>query len=145
MRPSTVLLGAQALVTLALGLGLLRLQWTQPANLWEPRAVEAPSQPATESGVAEAFSAYLEGTACFVDGRDPERYRAGHIPGAIPLRVSEASLVAGLPYQPLLIVYADGPAERELSEAVRPWAHGVVRPLTGGASAWVAAGHPTLP
>lgn len=97
----------------------------------------------------QAFVAYLQEAAVFVDIRPMSDYKSGHIPQSvsIPFTSIEARYTRLDPGN-WLIVYGQSADESDSAAAVEfLLEHGFERAsaLFGGIEAWVAAGHPVDP
>ena len=98
----------------------------------------------------EAREAYEEGYALFVDARDPDFFKAGHIPGAVNLPVKDFARVfptlnERLLAAPRIITYCDGAScdmSVELTEKLLFAGLEQVEIFTGGIQQWKAAGQP---
>ena len=98
----------------------------------------------------EAREAYEEGYALFVDARDPDFFKAGHIPGAVNLPVKNFARVfptlnERLLAAPRIITYCDGAScdlSVELTEKLLFAGLEQVEIFTGGIQQWKAAGQP---
>jgi rhodanese-related sulfurtransferase len=94
----------------------------------------------------EAFASKVGAGAVVVDVRTPEEYAGGHVPGAVLVPLSTLD-PAKPPFDgyakdaPIYLVCATG--RRSATAADRLAAAGFTAVnVTGGTSAWVAAGHP---
>ena len=100
----------------------------------------------------EAKEAYEAGYALFVDARDPDFYKAGHIPGAVNLPVKDfdqvlPKLKEQLLAAPMVITYCDGAScemSVELTEKLLFAGLEHVEIFTGGIQQWKAAGQPVV-
>jgi rhodanese-related sulfurtransferase len=98
----------------------------------------------------EAREAYEEGYALFVDARDPDFFKTGHIPGAVNLPVKDfdrvfPTLNERLLAAPRVITYCDGAScemSVELTEKLLFAGLEYVEIFTGGIQQWKAAGQP---
>jgi rhodanese-related sulfurtransferase len=98
----------------------------------------------------EAREAYEGGYALFVDARDPDFFKAGHIPGAVNLPVEDFDRVfptikEELMAAPRIITYCDGAnceMSVELTEKLLFAGVEYVGIFTGGIQQWKAAGQP---
>ncbi|SHE49043.1 Rhodanese-related sulfurtransferase [Desulfacinum infernum DSM 9756] len=99
----------------------------------------------------EAQESFFSGDALFVDARDPESYREGHILGALNLpwaMFDEAApqVLSGIEKDRRIITYCDGEAcglSREVAVALQALGYENVRVLVNGWSVWLNAGLPT--
>ncbi len=75
--------------------------------------------PAEEISLNDAFKCFAKGTAVFIDTRSSEKYRLGHIPGAISIPIEELSFeefsLENLGLDQKIITYCDG---EECSQSV---------------------------
>ncbi len=158
MRPraAEIILGALALALSSGSVGLVHNHLaSSPLPLMA--AFRAPL-PAGIEGVepAAALDLFEEGSAVFLDVREVERFREGHVPGAwsVPAEGldqylqgrSRQALLTGLALRPLVLVYCDGPecqASGRVARALREAGVAQVRVMSGGWPAWEQAGHPT--
>lgn len=100
--------------------------------------------------VKQAKEAYESGEALFVDARDPDFYKLGHIPGAVSLPVRNFDLVfpnirERLLAVPRIITYCDAPnceTSVELSEKLLFAGLARVEIFTGGIQQWKAERQP---
>jgi rhodanese-related sulfurtransferase len=100
----------------------------------------------------EAREAYEAGYALFVDARDPDFFKAGHIPGAVNLPVKDfdrdlPKLKERLLAAPRVITYCDGAScemSVELTEKLLFAGLENVEIFTGGIQQWKAAGQPVV-
>ena len=100
----------------------------------------------------EAREAYEAGFALFVDARDPDFFKAGHIPGAVNLPVKDfdrvlPKLKESLLAAPMVITYCDGAScemSVELTEKLLFAGLEHVEIFTGGIQQWKAAGQPVV-
>ena len=100
----------------------------------------------------EARDAYEAGYALFVDARDPDFFKAGHIPGAVNLPVKDfdrvlSKLKEQLLAAPRVITYCDGAScemSVELTEKLLFAGLERVEIFTGGIQQWKAAGEPVV-
>jgi len=98
----------------------------------------------------EAREAYEGGYALFVDARDPDFFKAGHIPGAVNLPVKDfdrimPKLKERLLAAPRLITYCDSAScemSVELTEKLLFAGLEHIEIFTGGMQQWKAAGGP---
>jgi rhodanese-related sulfurtransferase len=98
----------------------------------------------------EAQEAFFSGEALFVDARDPESYREGHILGAVNLPwalFDEAALqvLSGVEKDRRIISYCDGEGcglSREVAVALQTLGYENVRVLVNGWTVWLNAGLP---
>jgi len=152
-RPSVgdVLLGALAIVLLGTTIGVVRNELPRPRLL-----LMAPFRPPLPAGVAvigtaEAARYLSTGRALFVDAREIERYRAGHIISAVSLPFEEgvvpgAAVATLMRRAPAVIIYCDGPecrASQRLAERLRDLGYGRLRLYEEGYPAWEAGVYPT--
>lgn len=101
-----------------------------------------------ETDCADVASDLAHGVTGFVvvDARSPEKYAAGHVPGALNLpttTISERSTV-GLDREPVYITYCDGPHCNGSTRAALHLAElGFrVKEMLGGFHFWTLDGHP---
>ncbi len=100
--------------------------------------------------VKQAKKAYESGEALFVDARDPDFYKLGHIPGAVSLPVRNFDLVfpnirERLLAAPRIITYCDAAnceTSVELSEKLLFAGLARVEIFTGGIQQWKAERQP---
>jgi hydroxyacylglutathione hydrolase len=80
--------------------------------------------------------------AILLDVREPEEYRAGHIPGALNLPQAElASRLDEIPRdRPLLVICQAGGRSLRSAQFLRQAGYSQVTAVLGGTSAWAAAG-----
>ena len=96
----------------------------------------------------EAIEAHDRGYALFVDAREPDFFRVGHIPGAVNLPVKDfdrifPTLKEQLLAAPRIITYCDGAScemSVELTEKLLFAGFERVEIFTGGIQQWKAAG-----
>ena len=96
----------------------------------------------------EAREAYEGGDALFVDARDPDFFKVGHIPGAVNLPVKDFDRVfptvnERLLAAPRIITYCDGAScemSVELTEKLLFAGLQYIEIFTGGIQQWKAAG-----
>jgi protein-disulfide isomerase/rhodanese-related sulfurtransferase len=117
---------------------------------------EAATQPEA-AGVLldEAHQAFLSGDVLFVDVREPDAYRAGHIRGARSLPLSQLERrLSELPRDHRVILYDDDPgggdpcgASRTASRLLlaRGYSAALVRVYREGFTRWRQAGYPATP
>ncbi len=98
----------------------------------------------------EAFVAYQNGSALFLDTRSEEDFQAGHILGAINLPVhaflDSLSFLENLDPDQLLITYCDGAdcnASIDLAADLKMMEFSRVAFFFGGWQEWQTAGYPT--
>jgi rhodanese-related sulfurtransferase len=100
----------------------------------------------------EVREAYEGGFALFVDARDPDFFKEGHIPGAVNLPVKDFAGVfptvkEQLLAAPRIITYCDGAnceTSVELTEKLLFAGLEYVEIFTGGIQQWKAAGQPLV-
>jgi len=100
----------------------------------------------------EAREAYEGGYALFVDARDPDFFKGGHIPGAVSLPVKDfdrvfPTLNERLSAAPRIITYCDGAScemSVELTEKLLFAGLEYVEIFTGGIQQWKAGGQPVV-
>jgi rhodanese-related sulfurtransferase len=100
----------------------------------------------------EAREAYEGGYALFVDARDPDFFKEGHIPGAVNLPVKDfdrvfPTLNERLLAAPRIITYCDGAnceMSVELTEKLLFAGLEYVEIFTGGIQQWKAGGQPVV-
>jgi len=94
----------------------------------------------------EGFRLWEEKAATFVDVRDFDTYRKGHVPGALPMPLDEADTYAiGLPEAldtPIVTVCNRGNLSLSGVLMLTSMGYSNVRSLDGGTNAWADAGHP---
>lgn len=98
----------------------------------------------------QAKEAYASGEVLFVDARDPDFYKMGHIPGAISLPVKDFDLIfptlkEQLLAAPRVITYCDGAScemSVELTEKLLFAGLEDIEIFTGGIQQWKAGGQP---
>lgn len=127
-------------------LGPRRIPWTLDA---EQRSVHAARSAGVETvGLAEAAEALRQGSALFIDAREPVAYAVSRIPWSmsVPWRLAGAGVdVASLAPDPnaRMIVYCRGLDCDEgllLARHLQTAGYGRVALLVGGFDAWTAAG-----
>lgn len=93
------------------------------------------------TAAAEAFAA---GGARFVDVREPDEWRSGHIPGAfhIPLGELGTRYLAIPSHERVIMVCRVGDRSYQATEYLLGHGHDQVANLDGGMLAWEEAGHP---
>ncbi|HSK53689.1 MAG TPA: rhodanese-like domain-containing protein [Jiangellales bacterium] len=97
-----------------------------------------------EISLPEFTAAHAEG-ALVIDVREPFEYLTGHVPGALPVPLTELpSRFRQLPTgRPVAVICATG--NRSLAAADFLTAHGVdAVSVAGGTSGWQRAGHPVV-
>jgi rhodanese-related sulfurtransferase len=100
----------------------------------------------------EAIEAHEEDYALFVDAREPDFFKVGHIPGAVNLPVKEFDRVfptvkTRLLAAPRIVTYCDGAScemSVELTEKLLFAGLERVEIFTGGIQQWKAAGQPLV-
>ena len=101
-----------------------------------------------ETDCADVASDLAHGVTGFVvvDARSPEKYAAGHVPGArnLPTQTITAQSTAGLDREPVYITYCDGPhCNGSTKSALRLAELGFrVKEMVGGFHFWTLDGHP---
>jgi rhodanese-related sulfurtransferase len=101
-----------------------------------------------ETDCADVASDLAHGVTGFVvvDARSPEKYAAGHVPGArnLPTRTIDEQSTAGLDREPVYITYCDGPhCNGSTRSALRLAELGFrVKEMLGGFHFWTLDGHP---
>ena len=155
LRPSDLLLGALALALLSGSVGLVRNRFSaEPLPLLAPYRVPVP--PGVTTVDLETARRFLDdGDVLFVDAREVERYREGHLPGALSLPAEELedyakgqsweTVLFTLRTTPRVVVYCDGPechASERLAEALQKAGVPNVSLMPEGWPAWEAAGLP---
>lgn len=149
------------LQTLALVVAAVTLaatvNWRRPHPLpwvgdWKASGgVEAEKGALSVVSLEEARAAFFSGEALFVDARDPETYREGHILGAVNLpwmMFDEAAprVLSNVAKEQLIITYCDGEGcglSREVAVALAAMGYQNVRVLVNGWTVWIEAGLPT--
>jgi rhodanese-related sulfurtransferase len=152
-----VLIGAIALVvgSAAIGLGVNAISPSGiPLLLTTGEAGAPPSLPLPEGLAAitlpEARVALAEGTALFLDAREPDQYAVGHIPGAVNLPAYEfddyfPQAVERIEEASCLIVYCDGAEcsdSIQVAERLREFGFSSIFVFEAGHRAWTEAGGP---
>ena len=103
--------------------------------------------------LSEARRAFDRQETVFIDSRSPNAYRAGHIPGAHNLPVSQywkyaEDVLRDLPKDAPIITYCSGGSCQtsvKLAEALRKkYGYTNVRAFYKGWSAWIAADYPSV-
>ena len=94
----------------------------------------------------DAFTAFQDGSAVFIDVRDADSYTNSHIPGAqsVPLAQLQEQLIK-LGTETWIITYCTWPAEESSARAARILLDNgfkKVTPILGGYRAWEKAGYP---
>jgi rhodanese-related sulfurtransferase len=141
------------LISLALGLGVngFRADGIPLVERWSEKLAQkqqAGGFPAVS--LMETIAAFTRGEALFLDARDPDFYKLGHIPGAVNLPVREferalPELRERLEAAPWLIVYCDGggcEASLELTERLFLVGIDRVSVFPGGLQQWKGSGQP---
>lgn len=101
-----------------------------------------------ETDCADVASDLANGVTGFVvvDARSPEKYAAGHVPGAVnlPTRTINDRSIAGLEHEPVYITYCDGPhCNGSTKSALRLAELGFrVKEMLGGFHFWMLDRHP---
>jgi len=139
------------LISLAFGLGAnsFRADGIPLVERWSEKLAQkqqAGGFPAVS--LAEAMGAFSRGEALFLDARDPDFYKLGHIPGAVNLPVHEFESVLPrmrerLETAPWLIAYCDGgscEASVELTERLFLVGIDRVSVFPGGFQQWTESG-----
>jgi rhodanese-related sulfurtransferase len=98
----------------------------------------------------EAMRIWRDKAALFVDAREAEFYRQGHIPGAVnvsidPLGEDIMDQAKKLPKDRLLVVYCSDiacPKSKELADSLKQLGFGQLRVMVEGLEGWVKAGGP---
>ncbi|MBE7323551.1 rhodanese-like domain-containing protein [Nocardioides sp. Y6] len=95
-----------------------------------------------EIDIDRAAAVHAEGGA-FVDVREPQEFREGHVPGAVNLpmgrltsRLDELDRT-----QPVHVVCASGNRSSAMTDVLSAAGFDAVN-VAGGTSAWIRAGHP---
>ena len=96
--------------------------------------------------IKDAFTAFQDGSAVFIDVRDAESYASSHIPGAksFPLAQLDVQLKK-LNTETWIITYCTWPSEESSARAARLLLDNgfkKVTPILGGYRAWEQAGYP---
>jgi glyoxylase-like metal-dependent hydrolase (beta-lactamase superfamily II)/rhodanese-related sulfurtransferase len=104
------------------------------------------SAPAVETAGIEVV-AERASDAILLDVREPEEYRAGHVPGATNLPQADlATRLEELPRdRPLLVICQVGMRSLRCSQFLRQAGFSRVTSVTGGTSAWMALGNALEP
>ena len=104
-----------------------------------------------ETDCADVASDLAHGAGGFVvvDARSPEKYAAGHVPGAVnlPTRTITPASTAGLDPALVYVTYCDGPhCNGSTRAALRLAELGFgVKEMLGGFHFWLLDGHPVEP
>lgn len=146
-----LLLGAAALVLLSSSLAFVfHLSTPKRLPLLAPYLPPAP-EGVTYLSLFETKDLFDQGTATFVDAREEELYRAGHIQGAVSLpadgREIPSALVDTLRAARSVVLYCDGPtcgASRKLAQKLSGLGLGSLSIFNDGWPAWEAAGYPAV-
>ncbi|MBM3464948.1 MAG: hypothetical protein FJX76_22850 [Armatimonadetes bacterium] len=151
MRFIDTLIGAVALVLLATTMGvILNRASTDPVGLLTPFRPRLPARVGEiDAPTARRFA--LLG-ALFVDAREPEAYRAGHIPGALNLPAEQVEdrpvagdLLARIREARMVVIYCDGPeclASFHVARRLRVLGLENLWLMPVGWPGWEAAGNP---
>jgi rhodanese-related sulfurtransferase len=96
-----------------------------------------------ELPVTELDGPLPEGVA-LVDVREPEEYRAGHVPGAVNVPQSELAghLDELRQHRALYTICQGGHRSNRAAQFLAQVGFTNVTNVTGGTAAWIAAGHP---
>ncbi|MEU6019564.1 rhodanese-like domain-containing protein [Streptomyces sp. NPDC047515] len=88
------------------------------------------------------FAAELANGAFVIDVREPDEYRAGHVPGAHPAPLSElGAVVSALPRgRTVYVICASGNRSGRAVEHLEALGVDAV-PVAGGTAVWARAGH----
>lgn len=121
-----------------------RGEWSQE------RGAVASSDGLQPISLEEAKMFHEAGVALFLDVRDYDAYRQGHLPGArnVPIHEAEGRIseIRGMSDAGMMVItYCHGiecPLASQMAHTLK--AHGIssVRPLVSGWSAWTGAGYP---
>lgn len=100
--------------------------------------------PYEEVTIQGTYAAFLDGSATFVDVREPEEWAEGHLPGAIHIPLGElprrlADVPRGLP---IITICRSGYRSLTARKALLADGATDVRSLAGGMLAWHDAGYP---
>lgn len=97
----------------------------------------------------DAYEIHQKGSALFLDAREPEAYKQGHIAGAVNLPadafMDSLTYLEGLDPDTLIISYCDGSecnASIDLAANLDLMGFTQVRFFFGGWEEWIGAGHP---
>ena len=98
----------------------------------------------SEVTLSELAAVHAEG-ALVVDVREPEEYRAGHVPGAVSLPLGVVPVRAHeLPKdQPVFVVCQSGGRSYQAAEGLHQAGYDA-RSVAGGTGGWVQAGRPVV-
>lgn len=150
----TILLGAAAILTVAICMGLVANQLSsRPLPLFASEDAVRPGMPPAVAyvGLAEVKARQEEPGVLIIDARSPEEFAAGHIPGAVNLpaadldRLSRA-LEARLRAATFLICYCDSLAcddGARLCALLSAAGYSEVALMFEGWQGWQQAGYPT--
>lgn len=108
-------------------------------------AVSVESAAVRDVSVADAGQAVAEKDAQFIDVRTVEEYKSGHAPGALNLPLDNLSNELGKldKTKPVYVICQTGKRSAKGAEILNQAGFRQVFNITGGTSAWVAAGLPT--
>jgi len=115
-------------------------------------AVEAPeSHPIAEISLQDAIKLFQAGGAIFIDTRSAEKYREGHISGALSFSIEEQELdefaVLNLDYTQKIVTYCDGEVcsqSIDLALFLEEIGYYDVYYFLGGWQEWEAANYPII-
>ncbi|HEY3328829.1 MAG TPA: rhodanese-like domain-containing protein [Capsulimonadaceae bacterium] len=98
-----------------------------------------------DTDVISASKALEGGNAVLVDVRSPGEYAGGHAVGAISMPLDHVTTrAAELPKdRPVYVICQSGGRSQQAATALRSMGYENVTNVTGGTSAWKAAGLPT--
>jgi len=100
------------------------------------------SENATPEIAVEELAA-ARGSGVLVDVREPEEYVAGHVPGAVPIPMSQLATRMGEidKTSPVFVICASGNRSSAMTDLLRGAGFDAVS-VAGGTSAWTRSGRP---
>lgn len=99
---------------------------------------------APETSVADASTAYTEGSVQFVDVREPDEWAEGHIPGAVHIPLGSLPGRAGEldAERPVVVVCRSGVRSLAGTEILLDAGFSDAKSMAGGMIDWTEAGNP---
>ena len=100
------------------------------------------SESSTPEIAVEEFAAVRE-SGVLVDVREPEEYVAGHVPGAVPIPMSQLATRMGEidKTSPVFVICASGNRSSAMTDLLRGAGFDAVS-VAGGTGAWTRSGRP---